>query len=874
MVSPTSRQLCQSTMNKKRRQRYAEKKLAHTALEKKNDSLLLHALCTPGGKSVLPNLAAHIDKGSDAHFERLVENTRMILRTTGGRHKQELAHLLVEGLPAKFCRQQLCMTQNFVDQARRKPSMESHTDRFGRENTKAGLSNAKYPVGVNRCKLSQSEETLLTLFFVRTTYVASGANRKTRILAKMDWEWEMQLFADYPMELRRLAQRYPDLVPDVSNPPTTGWTELQANILAAMKQCKDPTFDPDAERTRRRQEWRKTYVQKLLRKQGYLPKLTQEEKETKKQRKKDRAQARLHPREFDAEKYEVRGVKLKTLKTFLERAGLRYTQFHMPHPCPLCDDGDCYEERLRILMQKKTDAGLADSQTQWTSKQEQELTEVRKFVRTYRLHLDQLAYCREDIKRLEQSLKVGEAIVIRDFVNHHDTRGKHVKCLHWVKMWRDEPGGELKHLKLRHYCSDPESMMTDSYFAHDVMRFHLKKESPHNPGLFDDIKLIYFVGDHGPHFASAATMYKESEVWKIYEKEIRLKFYASYHAYGRADGAGAEDAVQARRDAKAGLPRLGAGAYTEMTNESHDRRSWAYFFPKIDRDLSTFPDGVNAKSKYLRKWCEVKFEFEERSHETLGICQYRLVTGKGVWKWCDLLAGTRPDGKTLCEGCSTSEKILVYHTPEECPSPDSIHALPTYRDCQPDPGRINEANQRSRPRRRGEKETTTYPCKIEGCINQSNKRRFFRKPETANRHFKLVHKLSGESLAAVAYPVMEMSAVEMKAKDKKATRRRKRKKPSNKLVISDDDESDESSSHNSESDEKNDRELENDDTDENFVVEEIIAHRKIKGKQVYEYQVKWEGYEDTTWEPAASFVGDCDLFEKYLAKVRTGKKKK
>ena len=60
-------------------------------------------------------------------------------------------------------------------------------------------------------------------------------------------------------------------------------------------------------------------------------------------------------------------------------------------------------------------------------------------------------------------------------------------------------------------------------------------------------------------------------------------FFPSYHAYGRADGAGMQDKVHANRDFRAGVRRLGAEDYTAMTNESHDPRSVAVCIPQINR---------------------------------------------------------------------------------------------------------------------------------------------------------------------------------------------------------------------------------------------------------------------------------------------------
>lgn len=76
-----------------------------------------------------------------------------------------------------------------------------------------------------------------------------------------------------------------------------------------------------------------------------------------------------------------------------------------------------------------------------------------------------------------------------------------------------------------------------------------------------------------------------------------------------------------------------------------------------------------------------------------------------------------------------------------------------------------------------------------------------------------------------------------------------------------------------------------DDSDgsEVYTVEKILAHNKsdprshnksIHGeKSVMLYQVKWEGYDDTTWEPATSFQ-DTDVLQEYWAQVAQKQKQK
>ena len=376
-----------------------------------------------------------------------------------------------------------------------------------------------------------------------------------------------------------------------------------------------------------------------------------------------------------------------------------------------------------------------------------------------------------------------------------------------------------------------------------------------------------------------------------YGKEIILKFYTSYHAFGRADGSGAEDSVSLRQDGKKGFPRYGALAFTQMTNDSTDRRSWAYHFEKINRHLSLFPAGVNAKSKNLRKWSEVVFDYPERTPDHLGICLYRYVTGQGVWIWCDLLEGSREAGKELCETCSTSKQSLVFHTVEQCPRPQNIHALPDFMECEPDPDRIDMAQQKQRPRNRGEKESKMMECKL-GCKSASGRPQRFRKACTANTHYQLVHKLQeGDSDYE---KVREITAdPEQKDNDSQPSnvgsdlssakkignlKRPQKSSLASKKKTDTDTSSDEaagSSEDEIESGPAEDQVLgghsENDEyEDEQFEIAAILASRKMRCSKPgqYEYKVQWKHYppEETTWEPKESFKAGAQwILTTYLA---------
>jgi hypothetical protein len=174
-------------------------------------------------------------------------------------------------------------------------------------------------------------------------------------------------------------------------------------------------------------------------------------------------------------------------------------------------------------------------------------------------------------------------------------------------------------------------------------------------------------------------------VWRVYGKEIECLFYCSYHAYGRADGAGAQDNVQAVRDFRSGLLRLGAASYTEMTNAIPDPGSWAFHFPSINRSNGLFPDGTEFKTRvpFLRKWCEIKYEYEGRDESTVGIVLYRLVSaadkapsfGGTCWRppalpakscvqdvlqTCNVLCTTHQRTAPTCDNCTHFPSCVMF----------------------------------------------------------------------------------------------------------------------------------------------------------------------------------------------------------------------
>ena len=879
-VVHTSRVKCKSDLNTQRRERYAERKLIMKAKKTGDDKLLCEALKTKMAKKMMPR--CHAAYGTSDHFEYLAANTKKLLAATGGRHKKEVAHMLTKGLPSWFSKTTLGLSAAQLHRAKRELKTEE-----GR-----GISDACYAENVERNKTPEGLDIVFNAFFHRTTYQCSGAdNDKARIMDKDIHEWNALMVAQWPALLRELADARPDLVPNVEKMPKQGWTDFEASILAATCQHMHYERDPIEEFESRKKAALKKYCNRLAQIRGCLPPTSKEEKERDREKQRRRTQMRLKQEDFNPAFYSVRAPQLATFRLWLQKNKLRFSRFAVPHPCPLCTSGPTDEVVYTALKKEIEDLHIANRTV--PPELAQRAQKLRKSLRIYRVHLTQLATARAEAQKAEDELPVGSCMVIRDFVNHHDHSGKHVKCLHWVLMWRDKEGDPLHRLKLRHYCSDKNSMSTDSYYQADVTAFHLDESSQHCPMLFKDFNIIIFVGDHGPHFASHDTMYNESTLSRRYGKEIKIMFLASYHAYSRADGSGAEDSSALRRDLRAGMPRFGATAMKNMTNDSNDRASWAYEFPAINRNLNVFPPNkhftAKNRAKWIKKWCEVQYNHPDNNEKYDGIVQYRLVSGIGVWQWTDLVAAKRADDATMCDRCSTVAQSVVYHLQADCPSPSYIHNLPEYVDLQPDPARISGPQMgKKKNGEAGKAGAVKYPCKYTACAHHTNKRKAFRTAITANRHMRIHHEPTDAEFADLEYK--SPPAAEGKAGQAKRGRQKNKKKVD--AVAATDDEDEDSDDHEDDEiegsdadneaddgsgvpgdeDDTDDDEPDEDDPDElvdmhedQYVVKDIVGHQLLNSGR-YKYRIAWEGTNTLTWEPTEGV--NKQLREEYHQKVQ------
>ena len=213
----------------------------------------------------------------------------------------------------------------------------------------------------------------------------------------------------------------------------------------------------------------------------------------------------LNETSFDPVTYHIKPPTFKGFLGFLKHKNLRHTHYVSRRHCAKCNQGQLAAKMVEIedkLLAEMVLKGEQGSQAFKEMKSQRDLHNDQ--LSEYTQHLNHMATARVHAYECRDNMKVGEVFVTRDFVNHYDHAGAHVKCLHWVLQWREEEGGSLQLLKVRHYCSD-KSMSTNHGFTTACMHFMFDAKDENHPGLFDQFHTVYFAGDHGGHFAHAGT---------------------------------------------------------------------------------------------------------------------------------------------------------------------------------------------------------------------------------------------------------------------------------------------------------------------------------------------------------------------------------
>ena len=337
---------------------------------------------------------------------------------------------------------------------------------------------------------------------------------------------------------------------------------------------------------------------------------------------------------FDPLTYDIRMTGMQEFIALVKRHGFKFTRFTSPKRCPICSEGPLESAMYENLMKQ---VGLVPSmKPEELQIYRKELEKYRKATMIFELHKKQREVCRAATQDLDMKLKAGESWIVRDFVNHHDHAGEHVKCLHWVIRWRDVDNEPIKMIKVRIYCSS-KSMATDNAYTADTDAFLLphRCEQPvhlqaHFPGLLDTVHRITFTSDHGSHLCCLRLFLLMCSYYRRFGMEFALLFFEAYHGEGRCDGMGSQDKVDAVRKLREGLLLFGAADFARMTNSNNDCQSIAWEFLNINRSSDVLPAKKDIVSyAHHRKWCQISFEYEGRCEATEGVIKYRYIPNNG-----------------------------------------------------------------------------------------------------------------------------------------------------------------------------------------------------------------------------------------------------
>ena len=295
-------------------------------------------------------------------------------------------------------------------------------------------------------------------------------------------------------------------------------------------------------------------------------------------------------------------------------------------------------------------------------------------VSVYERHLEQYKVQRPKVDDIKKNLKVGEGVIMRDFVNSYNYLGTHIKNLVLVLLHRTRPGGELEQINLSNLCSDPDTQSCDRFYYRDVMHFHLSPQDDHHSGLLSGFSKLYVVGDHGMHFSSKSTFWLHSTWFTTFDVEIEDVYLCSYHAYNLCDGVGAQTTRCGEALAKDGRgPEHDVELAVAVNAASAGGNHYAYPFSAIARDDSFFPaevlDDVGVHN--LRKACHVKYAFAvgDTMQRLEGIILCKITSADPVYTLYDLLPSTRTE--PLCWPCSNLHQRPIFGD-DHMASPDCV----------------------------------------------------------------------------------------------------------------------------------------------------------------------------------------------------------
>ena len=157
----------------------------------------------------------------------------------------------------------------------------------------------------------------------------------------------------------------------------------------------------------------------------------------------------------------------------------------------------------------------------------QKISKLEKAVEHARIHF--IHYESALVKGIEYSLKPGQVLIYRDFVNQYSETGKKINNLIFVVI-RPSPDG----------CGNIIDYVNNFAQARCTSSFHATLDKLcQRADLLPPGTELYISGDHGPHFWSWDTLMWQSTIFEKHKIKVEIVGLCSYHAYNRCDTHGA-----------------------------------------------------------------------------------------------------------------------------------------------------------------------------------------------------------------------------------------------------------------------------------------------------------------------------------------------
>ena len=162
------------------------------------DEYLSKLLPTKVGRGLFPSTSALI--GATEHLQDLGRNCAKLLKYAGKHLKQALGFFLVGGIPTSIAAEILNTTGPETKYYQRQPVQVAMT-----------TLELKSAPKTENLHFTEEEESVMEMFYFKTTSVMSGAYRTTRNLEKTEHEWKEEMYAVWPQMLRNAVRINPAL---------------------------------------------------------------------------------------------------------------------------------------------------------------------------------------------------------------------------------------------------------------------------------------------------------------------------------------------------------------------------------------------------------------------------------------------------------------------------------------------------------------------------------------------------------------------------------------------------------------------------------------------------------------------------------------